>query len=371
MLGKHGWVGRFAAAAAAVLLLFACAASPDQPSDSDTSAGSAADPQASAAPSRTGVKAATPVPAPSALDWQGPSTESWDWLLGASQDTVWVVSGDRWYRGERGSWHVVGPRGEFAAAVLASDGALWVRTGEAATGSGDLIRTEGDSTRVVARDVHAAKLYAGGQGEVWLGQTPVDRVVGFRPDASRLSVAPPEGMEEVCLRGAASDGSLWVTELFEEEGTVGCDAGFTWAQWDGQEWERIQLPGSMGGAYEGDPSFPHFVENVGWAWTGPGEGPTDVLTRYAAGRESAFVASSALVPFWSAAPDGGTCGFEFRDARAYDNGEEPRFIVCFDEAGESARFDVAGLGLTDFSVAPDGSVWVKSDKVARLPVPVR
>jgi hypothetical protein len=367
--------------------LVACATSPDV--SSDRSIAASTDPQASASPSWTRERAATPVPAaaatvvpvPSALDWQGPSTASWDWLLAASEDTVWVVSGNRWHRGEGGSWQRVGPRGPFQAAVLASDGALWARTGDSQSGSGDLVRIAGGTATVVARGVQAGKLYAGDEGQVWLGETPEDRVVGYRPDGSIRSVDPPEGMDEVCLRSASSDGSLYVTEVLENEDgdLAGCDAALTWARWDRQRWDAVDLPLSFDAAYE--ERAPRFIDNVAWSRRG------DVLRQYAEGRESAFVVSSALVSFiWPTAPSGRMCGFEFGDSRAYDNADQPRFIVCFDETGESARFDVTGLGLTDFSVAPDGSVWVKGaswaspdattdvwqapQKAALLPVPV-
>jgi hypothetical protein len=273
----------------------------------------------------------------------------------------------------------VGPRGPFQAAVLASDGALWARTGDSPSGSGDLVRIEGDTATVVAREVQAGRLYAGGAGQVWLGEAPADRLVGFRPDGSIQSVDPPEGMDEVCLRSASSDGSLYVTDVLEnEEGDLaGCDAAVTWARWDGQQWDDVELPLSFDAAYEED--APRFIDNVAWSFRGgSGDGSLAVLRRYAEGRESAFLVSSALMPFWSTAPSGGTCGF--------DNAAQPRFIMCFDEAGESGRFDVAALGLTGFSVAPDGSVWVKGaswaspdattdlwqapQRAALLPVPV-
>ena len=281
----------------------------------------------------------------------------------------------------------MGPRGPFQADVLATDGTLWARTGDSLSGTGDLVRIEGHTATVVARDVHAGLLYAGGNGQVWLGQTPTDRVVGFRADGSTESVEPPQGMDQVCLRSAGSDGSLYVTEVLEnEEGDLaGCDAALTWARWNGHRWDAVKLPLSFDAAYEAD--APRFIENVAWSYSLGGS----VLRRYGDGRESDFNVSPALVlwPFWSTAPARGMCGFEFGNARGYDNDEEPQAIVCFDEAGESARFDVAGLGLTGFSVAPDGSVWVKGagtswasmdsegtglsqapQKVARLPVSV-
>jgi hypothetical protein len=385
MTERRSWASRVVAAAAAALLV-ACATPPDESSGQGTAAST--DPQASAAASPTRQGAAKPVPAAPAtvvpvsseLDWQGPSTASWDLLLAASEDTVWVASDDRWYRGESGSWQRVGPRGPFQAAVLASDGALWARTGESLSGSGDLVRIEADAATVVARGVQAGRLYAGDEGQVWLGETPEDRVVGYRPDGSIHSVDPPEGMDGVCLRSAGSDGSLHVTEVLEnEEGDLAdCDAAVTWARWDGQRWEAVDLPLSFDASSE--ERAPRFIDNVAWSSRGA------VLRRYADGSESAFVVSSALVPFWSAAPSGSMCGFEFGDEHAYDNAEEPKFIVCFDETGESARFDVEGLGLTGFSVAPEGSVWVKGaswaspgaaadpwqapQKAALLPVPV-
>ncbi|MGB7982944.1 MAG: hypothetical protein WCF36_19340, partial [Candidatus Nanopelagicales bacterium] len=291
---------------------------------------------------------------------QGPSTASWDWLLAASEDTVWVSSGDRWYRGERGSWVQLGPPATVQGAVLASDGALWARTGDSQSGPGDLIRIEGETATVVARDVHAAALFAGDNGEVWLGQTPTDQVVGFRADTSIQSIDPPEGMDEVCLRSASSDGSLYVTEEIENKGDpdrMPCESDRTWARWNGQRWEAVELPPSLGSFEDDPPRFIGVNEDVAWSYSLGGS----VLRRYAEGREREFDVSPALVlwPFGSTAPARGMCGFEFRGEGGYDNDEEPKFIVCFDEAGESARFEVAGLGLTGFSVAPDGSVWVK------------
>lgn len=349
--------------------------SPGQSSVPGSAAASVDDPQAAASTPRTRVETitpapATPVPAAEGLAWLEPATASWDWLLAASRDTVWLTAGDRVHRVQRGRARAVGPGGPFAAAVLASDGALWVRTGESQTGTGDLVRIEGDSATVVARGVFAASLNAGGQGQVWLGQAATDRVVGYGPDGDPLSAGAPEWMEGVCLRSASAEGSLWVTEVLQnEEGDLtGCDAALTWARWDGERWAGVELPLSMDSTYE-DPS-PRMIDDVVWM-ARPGDGSSQVLLRFADGQESAFVVSSALVPFWSRASDGGTCGFEFHDQRSYDNDEEPLFIVCFDQSGESARFDVAGLGLTGFSVAPDGSVWVKGNKgVARLPVPV-
>lgn len=359
MTQRSGFASWFAVAGA-VSLLVACAISPDESHYLGTAA-SATGPQASAAPSLRGAEnlaappapSATPVPALSSLDWQGPSMASWDWLLAASKDIVWVSSGHRWYRGEGSTWRRVGPRGSFPAAVLASDGALWARTGDSQSGPGDLVRIDDETANVVARGVHAGVLYAGENGRVWLGQTPTDRVVGFRADTSIQSVDPPERMNQVCLRGASSDGTLYVTEVLENgEDLAGCEAAVNWARWNGQRWDAVELPISL------DVATPLFIENVAWSYRRGRSG----LRRYAEGRESIFDVSPALVllPFlWSTAPARGMCGFEFGDERAYDNDEEPQFIVCFDEAGESARFEVAGLGLTGFSVAPDGSVWVK------------
>jgi hypothetical protein len=42
-------------------------------------------------------------------------------------------------------------------------------------------------------------------------------------------------------------------------------------------------------------------------------------------------------------------------------------IVCFDPTGESARIDLRGMGVSTFSVAPDGTIWVLGGQVAVLP----
>lgn len=66
--------------------------------------------------------------------------------------------------------------------------------------------------------------------------------------------------------------------------------------------------------------------------------------------------------FLAAAPGGRVCGMEQADP----NSSFGDALVCFDATGEVARIDVAGRGVTTFSVAPDGAVWVLGDQVARL-----
>ena len=41
-------------------------------------------------------------------------------------------------------------------------------------------------------------------------------------------------------------------------------------------------------------------------------------------------------------------------------------IICYDANGEFARFDLQGMGVSAFSVAPDGTIWVLGSQIARI-----
>jgi hypothetical protein len=50
------------------------------------------------------------------------------------------------------------------------------------------------------------------------------------------------------------------------------------------------------------------------------------------------------------------CAFEYRAA----SGSNPSHVVCFDAAGEFARYDISARATegSQYAVAPDGSIWL-------------
>ena len=98
-------------------------------------------------------------------------------------------------------------------------------------------------------------------------------------------------------------------------------------------------------------------DGAGWALSySQGSGS---ISRYADGRWTTLSTGTPYPLKFSAAPDGRVCNLESN--RTFYVGDR---ITCFDSSGEAARFDLEGMW--DFSIAPDGAVWVAGPEVARI-----
>jgi hypothetical protein len=134
-------------------------------------------------------------------------------------------------------------------------------------------------------------------------------------------------------------------------------------RWDGTSWRSVELPGP------GASVLAMTVADDGAGWAAFSDGS---IGRYADGRWTRYETGAKLLGPVVPAPDGRACVGTF---------ERPSFLVdlldaitCFGEEGQSARYDLGGLGAAwtsggggpGFSVAPDGAVWILGAQVARL-----
>jgi hypothetical protein len=222
---------------------------------------------------------------------------------------------------------------------------------------------------------------------VWLLQE--NEVVGFRTDGMRTSigrpwnlveewVGEPDTAEGLCLRAAGADGSVWVSPYMTDEY---CRVGQL-AYWDGQGWVPS---GPTGEGFGGDVEGGDF-ELIGLVVTDDGAAWADyvdwrhrdasILARHADGRwETTTVArflpsQDKLDDSIAAAPGGRVCDLNWPRDYDFDSADVPvaEELTCYDATGEVARFDVSGMGAQEFSVAPDGGVWVWGSEVIRLGV---
>lgn len=279
-----------------------------------------------------------------------------DRLLGVSATEAWVFGWDpgtsgRWFRSAAGTWQQVGGRlSPTCGAVLASDGAVWTTT------PAGLTRTLGADSAVVAAGLTHCPEAAGPSGSVWVrtlgdAQTAAS-FVAYRPDGNSKSVPVPAGTGVTCGFIASGSGQLLV-----ETDTEDCDdRSGSAVLWDGTAWST----------FPADPATNYLMarkytdDGAVWALAS-GETPLQViLTRRANGQLNTIArfgpddTFGVVVP----APGGRVCAARSTKAA--------RAIVCYGQGGEVARFDTTGMQVSDFSVAPDGAVWVAGPQVARL-----
>ncbi|MGB8021300.1 MAG: hypothetical protein WCF04_08740 [Candidatus Nanopelagicales bacterium] len=241
----------------------------------------------------------------------------------------------RWARFRDGQWTPRGPQVTgMGASAVASDGALW------ATSTQGLLRFSGAAWTVVAQDVRQATasrestVVAGPDGSAWAG---VDGdIVLFQSDGTRMSVGRPAGMAVAVPRAAAADGTVWTSEIGESR----------LHRWDGA-WSTISPPA-------GSPSICDLVvasDGALWALLVFEQG--SALGRYHEGAWLTFPiqGSQSL----AATPAAGVCTEAGTTAG----------IACYDALGLVGTMPFDGF-FEGFSIAPDGTVWVRGALVARL-----
>lgn len=307
--------------------------------------------------------------------WQVPPSTGWGEDYGVSAEELWVEAQNSWFRLRDGAWDELGA-GSYCPSAVATDGALWTTTDDASVeypGGGQLARISSDGYRAVGDHPvacgYGASLSAGPDGSVWVLQD--GDVVQYWPDGRHQSIGRPhsvdpppdpdewgsESAEQVCLHGVDPAGSVWVSEWSEADDEE-CTAG-TWHRWDGQRWSAADEPDPFTSAQE------HAVsgEGIGWVLRGVGGYPVTgtEIARYSNG-DIVPIATSPRIASLQAVSGGRACVFEYGEVSSID----ALAIVCFDADGEFVRFDVAGRGARQYSVAPDGSVWLLGPQVARL-----
>ena len=131
---------------------------------------------------------------------------------------------------------------------------------------------------------------------------------------------------------------------------------YTWARWDGRQWLPADGPDPFASTVE------HVLDGYGVAWAlSQDAGSGSQIARYTDGQMSVISEERSLRSL-TTAPGAGACALSYPTRDDIQATE----IVCYDAYGERQRIDVAGLGISDFSIAPDGALWVSGPQVARL-----
>ena len=287
-----------------------------------------------------------------------------------SADEIWANGEHTWFRLRAGAWEELGPGSPYCLSIVATDGALWT-----ASETGALARISSDAGYRfgayggVECGGWGAYNRAGPDGSV-LGLQDGE-VVQYWPDGRRESIGRPQSVDpppdeygadfadKICLHGVDPNGKVWVSE-FSAADDEECTAG-TWHRWDGQRWHAADEPDPSTSAQEkvvaGD--------GIGWVLRGVGGYPVTgtEIARYAEG-ELVSVATRPRLAYLTAVSGGRACAFEYGEVSSIDASD----IVCFDADGEFARYDIAGYAgyPSQYSVAPDGSVWLLGPQVVRL-----
>ena len=275
--------------------------------------------------------------------WQDYLTPYFGTLVAVSKDEVWALdAGGSPSRFDGDEWHGTGLTGGCSA-VVATDAAVWVPTPEG------LERQTATRRRVVTTRTDICRdMLAGVGGSVWV---PDDSgVTRYSAVGARRTIPWPGLTDHECLKATGSDGSVWVSAE-TDPGESGCDDPNGLSRWDGRRWTRVKAP-------PGEALGQMAVTDDGAAWMA--SYPGDFLGRYADGRW-ALIDVDRLSRL-TAVPGGRICGMEQSDP----NSSYGDAIVCYDPEDEVARIDVQGMGVSAFSVAPDGAIWVLGSQVARL-----
>lgn len=278
-------------------------------------------------------------------------------LLAVSATEAWVRGEDpgsasRWFRTAQGTWAQAGQRNDVGdcPAVLATDGAVWTST------PAGLTRFDHGIPTVVAPGVTGCPGAAGPNGSVWQAvrwDTTADGTfVAYHPDGTRTEIPRPAGPDKSCSGIGSTDGQFLVTMAPED-----CDDDDPTAPalWDGTHWTRT-WPAGATNAF-GSRTF----TDDGALWLIHGDYRQWSLVRYQAGQWQVVYTPgpdetlSAVRP----APGGRACAASRLRAGT-------SAIICFNPAGRTASFDSSGLNMQDYSVAPDGTVWLQGRQVAKL-----
>jgi hypothetical protein len=231
---------------------------------------------------------------------------------------------------------------------------------------GQLVRITADGYTVsdqVALCGRGATQSAGEGGSLWVLEPGRGEVVQFWPDGRRTSIGHPRRVDPapadewgsvsaapgaVCLHGVDPAGSVWVNEYDPSAEGEECVAG-TWHRWDGRQWRTSERPDLFTSAEEKVVA----ADGVGWM-LGPTERGTEIA-RYSNGR-IVPVATRPRMSSLTAVSGNRACAFEYRAA----SGSNPSHVVCFDAAGEFARYDISARATegSQYAVAPDGSIWL-------------
>jgi len=306
--------------------------------------------------------------------WQDPEPDTIfaESVVGVTADEVWVsgspsesaASNLYRYRGE--AWDTIGPAqscdvanypaeglGSGPAAVAATDGAIWAGTTQG------LARMLGDDSQAVTSSGLCPQ-FAGPDGAVWARAG--DEVVLVGPDGAKESIQLPDGAD-VCRWAAGVAPAVWISSpvrapVKSDEGDSDqdepCDAvPSTLQRWNGNAWAEVTPP---------DPGVPVVVLAVtddGAAWALSYSRGVGSISRYADGRWTTLSTGTPYPLKFSAAPGARVCNLGSN--RTFYVGDR---LTCFDSSGETAHFDLEGMW--DFSIAPDGAVWVAGPEVARI-----
>jgi hypothetical protein len=282
-------------------------------------------------------------------------------LLAVSGDEVWALverAGEQvevpggpegftrapqgWSRHADGTWTPVGgAANQGCPAALATDGAIWMTTDDG------LVRWADGRAVVVVAGLEECGVQAGPSGTVWV--TDEGDLVQVARDGTSTSIGRPEGAEQAYLRAAGPDGTVWVETR--------CDIPTpSLVRWDGRAWQAVDAP---------DPDVWMFgiaVADDGAAWamfTGDDpEDPSSGLARYSDGGWTTYPGWPGSV---TPAPGGLACSM--------DDPDDGTAVRCYGAQGEVGAFHVPSSTWA-VSIAPDGSIWILGDQVARLAEPV-
>jgi hypothetical protein len=305
--------------------------------------------------------------------WQDPvpDTVFAESVVGVTSDEVWVSgapsesAASNLYRHGGGAWETIGPAqscdvanypaeglGSGPAAVAATDGAIWAGTTQG------LARTVGEDTQVVTSS-RLCPQFAGPGGAVWARAG--DDIVLVGPDGRKEPIQLPDD-RAMCRWAAGVAPAVWISspvrppvkDLDDGQSDEPCDAvPSVLNRWDGGAWAEIASP---------EPDVPVVaiaVTDDGAAWALSYSDGVGSIARYADGRWTTLTTGTPYPLKFSAARGGRVCTLESN--RTFYFGDR---LTCFDSSGEVAHFDLEGMW--DFSIAPDGAVWVTGPEVARI-----
>ena len=198
-------------------------------------------------------------------------------------------------------------------------------------------------------------------GSLWVLVPGRGQVVQFWPDGRRTSIGLPRRVDPapadewgsvsaapgaVCLHGVDPAGSVWVNEYDPSAEGEECVAG-TWHRLGRPAVESSERPDSFTSAEEKVVA----ADGVGWMLR-PTERGTEIA-RYSNGR----IVPVATRPRMSSltAVEWHPC-LRLRVPRSERT--QPVPLVCFDAAGEFARYDISARATegSQYAVAPDGSI---------------
>lgn len=227
------------------------------------------------------------------------------------------------------------PEGVFG--TRATDGALWFVTPTGVT------RVDGGDVAVVAADITAGAVTPGPDGSVWVALD--GDVVRLEPDGSRTSIGHPDEGDVACVLASGGDGSVWVD--------IGCETSPVpiLFRWDGSNWQPVDLPSPdvwLNGMTVTD-------DNTAWA-AFVGVDPQDPNSGVARYLDGAWQVNPGWPGALVTAPGGLVC--------STDDPNDSTALRCYDADG--LRQTIHLPLMADVSIAPDGTIWVSGEQIARL-----